>query len=42
MTYQDINIREWFKVNSTLQDWTDITREYNVALCFAKNKAVDK
>lgn len=39
MTYQDINIREWFKVNSTLQDWTDITREYNVALCFAKNKA---
>ena len=38
MTYEDINIREWFKKNSTLEDWTDVMKEYNVAQCFVENK----
>lgn len=38
MTYQKINIREWFRQNSTLEDWTDVMREYNVAQCFVNDK----
>lgn len=38
MTYQDINIREWFKEKSTQDDWTNVMKEYNVAQCFVADK----
>lgn len=38
MTFRGVNVRDWFKQNTGIEEWADVMREYDVWECFVPNK----